>query len=97
MLTITANGNATPPIARLMSTLQTNLPSMLVVAKERGMAFASLIAQVQSSGSATFSGGLDAKGAACLTQIVPGLAQAAADFPMAISSALTVLGAVGIQ
>ena len=97
VVTVIASGPSTPQFDVLVNTLETNLPSLLLVAEERGMAFANLIQQVTSSGASTFSASLDAEGAACLVQIVPDITQAGTDFPLAVSSALSVLGSVGIQ
>lgn len=98
-VTITVSGmaSAAGQLDTLVNTLETNLPNLLLVVKARGMAFADVISQVSASGSATISGGIDAQGAACLAQIAPAVAQAATDFPLAVSASVNVLGSVKIQ
>jgi hypothetical protein len=94
---ITVSGTSSDQIAALVDTLETNLPNLILVVKARGMAFANLISTVSASGSATLSGGIDVQGAACLAQIAPAVAQAATDFPVAVSASVNVLSAVKIQ
>jgi hypothetical protein len=96
-VTITVSGTSTAQIDTLVNSLETNLPNLLLVVKARGMAFAQLISTLSASGSATFSGGIDVQGAACLAQIAPAISQAATDFPVAVSASVNVLGAVKIQ
>lgn len=98
-VTITVSGmaSAAGQLDVLVNTLETNLPNLLLVVKARGMAFADLVSTVSGSGSATISAGIDAQGAACLTQIGPAIAKAAADFPLAVTASVNVLTSVKIQ
>jgi hypothetical protein len=96
-VTITVTGTSSAQIDALVNTLETNLPNLLLVVKARGMAFGSLISDISANGSATVSAGIDAEGAACLAQIAPAIAQAASDFPLAVSASVNVLGSVKIM
>ncbi len=95
-LTITVSGTATAQVNVLVNTLEANLGKLIVVVKARGMAFANLISTVSTSGSATFSAGLDTQGVACLVPIAASLTSAVSDFPAAVSASLMVTGAVKI-
>jgi hypothetical protein len=96
-LTITVSGNANAQLNTLINTLEANLGQLIVVVKARGMAFANLISTVSASGSATFSGGLDAQGAACLIPIAAAISQAAQDFPASIQASVSVMGSLSIM
>jgi hypothetical protein len=96
-LAITVMGTATASVDVLVNTLEKNLGMLIVVVKARGMAFADLISTVSSSGSATFSAGLDAQGAACLIPVAAAISAAASDFPASVSASVSVMGSVGVM
>ena len=96
-LTIAVVGTATAQVNVLVNTLEANLGKLIVVVKARGDAFVTLLGTVKDSGSATFSGGVDAKGAACLIPIVAAIEAAATNFPLSVSASVSVMGSVGVM
>jgi hypothetical protein len=96
-VTITASGTTTDSVNALITTLEKNLPNLLLVVKARGSAFGSLITTVSGSVSGAVSGSLDVGGTACLVQITAAAVSAAQDFPVALSASVSVLASVNIQ
>ncbi|MEO8799863.1 MAG: hypothetical protein ABI551_18350, partial [Polyangiaceae bacterium] len=80
----------------LVTTIQTNLPALLLVIQAQGQAILTdLQAAVDGGVSITASGKLDVKSGACLAQMVASMQPAFDNFQAALTASVSVSGTVG--
>ena len=102
---VSAKAECSPPVlkisggagvnAKYIDSIRVNVPDLIVVAKARGTAFATLITNVAGSAAGSVQGDLSVKVVACLAALSSDVSRAGADMGAAVNGSVSVVAAFG--